>query len=107
MKIPVKVYAAGGIDCLEDSCPFKGECANHETAGDFRSEDGFTPELSVVDGQWSCKTYDREPHSGEYLENFPENTNKLPQGNLVLREGKLMRYVDIYKDDPYVEYKDE
>lgn len=45
--VRIKVYPEGGIDCLETNCPLKRECANHYTAGDFRSEDGLTPLLTI------------------------------------------------------------
>lgn len=56
VEIKLKLYNAGGIDCLEKDCPLKHECANHETAGDFRNEDGLTPDLYIVDGHFFCKT---------------------------------------------------
>ena len=34
-------------DCRMETCPFCRECANHCTAGDFRTEGGFTPQLTV------------------------------------------------------------
>jgi hypothetical protein len=39
----VKPYHA--IICENSDCPFKRECSNHSSAGDFRTEDGFSPEL--------------------------------------------------------------
>jgi hypothetical protein len=56
VEIKIKLYDLGGIDCLEKDCPFKQDCANHETAGDFRNEDGFTPDLYVVDGNFFCRS---------------------------------------------------
>ena len=39
----------------EESCYHQSECANHTTAGDFRSEGGFTPNLLLGDdGSWTC-----------------------------------------------------
>lgn len=50
VKIPVEIFNGGGIDCLSETCCYKKECANHTTAGDFRSENGFTPKLHLVSG---------------------------------------------------------
>lgn len=43
------------VICLEN-CKFDRKCANHDTAGDFRMEDGFTPKLSLRDGEVYCGT---------------------------------------------------
>src|ERR1700693_6518734 len=42
------------IECQEEdtSCPHTRECANHMTAGDFRSEDGSKPDLQ--NDVWHC-----------------------------------------------------
>jgi hypothetical protein len=51
MKIktePKGLYNA--IICLEETCLYRKNCANHVSAGDFRSEDGFTPELNLKQG---------------------------------------------------------
>jgi len=44
--------------CLDKRCKHKRECANHTTAGDFRSEDGDTPNLVKMANGWKCS---REP----------------------------------------------
>lgn len=49
-------------ECYE-SCPLSRECANHTTAGDFRSEDGMTPDLKW-NGQWLCTKEDTERNNG-------------------------------------------
>lgn len=41
--------------CIEQGCPFWNKCAQHETAGDYRSEGGFTPDLYHKNGEWVCK----------------------------------------------------
>jgi len=61
-------------ECQEESCMHKRECANHKTAGDFRSEGGMTPHLSFVDGEWFCEKEDTE----------------FQEGAMLLREGKLI-----------------
>ena len=56
MKIEATILKAGGICCNQDSCPFKSDCANHRTAGDYRSESGFTPEIFEENGKVLCAT---------------------------------------------------
>lgn len=40
--------------CHAKNCMYTRECAQHETAGDFRSEDGMTPDIVNIDGYVSC-----------------------------------------------------
>jgi hypothetical protein len=47
VDIDFKLYA-NTIECLSEDCPLRKECANHYTAGDFRSEGGMTPALRFV-----------------------------------------------------------
>lgn len=49
--------------CLEQTCPWKKDCAQHDTSGDFRSEDGMTPNLACRNGQWFCSKTE-QPHHG-------------------------------------------
>lgn len=61
-RFPVQALRLEGglVECHEDdtSCPFTRECANHCTAGDFRSESGMTPNLRLAEfsspNQWYC-----------------------------------------------------
>lgn len=57
-KVELELYEYGGIGCLSETCPYNRECANHVTAGDFRSEDGFTPLLIELHGEYFCSSYD-------------------------------------------------
>ena len=59
MKVLLRVYAESGIECLSKTCPHKRKCANHESAGDFRSEGGFTPLLSERNNEYICDSYDK------------------------------------------------
>ena len=57
----MKIYAEPrdkyeAVICLEKDCPWKRVCANHDTAGDFRSEDGVTPKLSLRNSVLHCET---------------------------------------------------
>ena len=59
MKIPynkefTKPYHA--IICEACNCPYQRECANHDSAGDFRTEGGFSPELTLKNGEVHCST---------------------------------------------------
>ncbi len=52
---PVPVYIRDKFPlCLDKECAYKSKCANHTTAGDFRSEDGRTPDLARTPSGWSC-----------------------------------------------------
>jgi hypothetical protein len=88
IHIKTKVYDGGGIDCLEDSCPFMRECANHTTAGDYRSEDGFTPDLHREGGVFFCKT--KNQSARVHYPGFPSEINGT--GSLVLKDGDLVVY---------------
>lgn len=84
--------------CISNICKFSRECANHTTAGDFRTEDGFTPEITVVSGEVVCLTQDRavsEAHTCGYGP-FPENYGKLRAGFLT-KETFLIETVQDYQ----------
>lgn len=51
--VPVKVHGEYPA-CLADDCPHHKECANHTSAGDFRSLDGDTPALALKEAEWLC-----------------------------------------------------
>ena len=82
MKIktePKGLYSA--IICLEETCLYRKNCANHISAGDFRSEDGFTPELNLRRGNVYCKTTDYLPMSK--FDDLPDNFRDLQSGLVV------------------------
>jgi len=94
-KRGVKIEAAmpngdGAIIC-EDDCVYSRECANHTSAGEFRSEGGFTPELSVNERmECFCRTKER-PVS--LVHNDPLPTGLADgRGMVVIRGGKLTVY---------------
>ncbi len=69
--------------CCLAVCKFQKECAQHYSAGDFRSEDGFSPEIEVKNGQVHCNTFGRNyitnmEKSGPF--DLPENYNQLERG---------------------------
>lgn len=55
-KVTIKIVGELGVfpECQESDCSLKRQCANHCTAGDFRSEDGWKPDLQKIDGEWFC-----------------------------------------------------
>jgi hypothetical protein len=46
-----------GLICEETECKYSRECANHSSAGDFRSEEGASPNLSLIKGEVICASY--------------------------------------------------
>ncbi len=94
-EIQLHVYQTGGIDCQDKNCLFKRECSLHETAGQFRSEDGFTPEIIMWDdGTNECMTKDRLPdrkwHKDEIFQrNIPNNIDELWRGSLCIVDGDI------------------
>lgn len=80
MKIQLDLYNT----CLSKTCPFRKECAQHTSAGDFRSERGFSPQITEA---LECLTADHP--SVETIEGiFPENHESLGYG---------------YKANPFIE----
>jgi hypothetical protein len=51
--VPIEILP-GGTPICHASCRHEKECASHMSAGDFRSEDGFTPNLMARMGEWTC-----------------------------------------------------
>lgn len=74
-------------DCLSSDCPFWTKCACNFSAGDFRMESGFTPEIFVDtdDGTIWCKTATRPPLSIKYSE-LPHNYDELDAGFVNINE---------------------
>lgn len=62
-EVPTKTLESGLIVCLaaSNTCPYTATCANHNSAGDFRTEAGFTPRLALLanaTGLRECATAD-------------------------------------------------
>lgn len=87
MLIATKIYEGGGIDCLDNGCPYKRECANHRTAGDYRSEGGFTPDLFEDNGQFFCRTKTLPANQEISYGSFPSES--MGQGELIFKDGEL------------------
>ena len=93
MRINVKIYALGGIDCLI-SCPFEKTCACHYSAGDYRTEDGFTPELIFGNEGIECLTRDK-PINKNITYSYsilPDNVDSLGYGCPVLENGQIVKF---------------
>lgn len=89
MDVKIKIYKAGGIDCLA-TCKFHHSCALHESAGDFRMETGFTPEFVLESPTMGkCATGDRPSDPSIEYETVPENSDNMGFGALVYVDGKL------------------
>jgi len=75
----MKPIVIDSFGCCDTFCIYSRECACHTTAGDFRSEDGFTPEI-FVDGKNNlfCKTGWEE--SQPPLPVLPESYDSLERG---------------------------
>lgn len=56
------------------NCPWDRVCANHYTAGDFRSEDGARPLLSLKNGEVHCETI-HSPGDGYEAHELPINVD--------------------------------
>ena len=69
MKIKVEPKdTCKAVICLDKGCPWIRVCANHCTAGDFRSEDGSRPLLSLRNGEIHCQTIHSPGNGYEYHE---------------------------------------
>jgi hypothetical protein len=85
MRIQIETYLGGGIGCLSEQCAYTRTCANHVTAGDYRSEGGFSPEIRQEDDKFFCDTADRP--LGECYYNCNDNypSGDLDQGSINMK----------------------
>lgn len=77
MKVPIKTNQID-VACYSKDCPFKKECANHISAGDFREEGGFMPKIRKENNEYFCDTYDMPPLKGK--PDFPADFYQLKRG---------------------------
>lgn len=57
LRVPVKIDYIESTHhpiCEDDTCGFTTKCAQHGSAGQYREESGFTPDLSLTRGGWVC-----------------------------------------------------
>ena len=67
--------------CEDMSCDVWQKCAQHGSAGQFREESGFTPDLVLLKSGWGCTK---------------QETDR--SGMLVWRGGKYVQYRGPYED---------
>lgn len=53
--------------CSGGKCSYTKECANHRSAGDFRTEDGSTPDLLRTNSSWKCSKQPEQTGRGAVL----------------------------------------
>lgn len=98
MKIPfnknlTKQYHS--VECESIICQFRGQCANHFTAGDFRSEGGFSPILSIRNGEVHCDTADQERDPDIISQLIPIDSYHLKSGCVCWKD--ICETVDFYE----------
>lgn len=55
---------SGDFSCASDDCPYKKECSQHVTAGDWRSESGPPPDVRCEGKEIVCYELIRQDLSG-------------------------------------------
>lgn len=61
-----------GINCMSKNCMYSRSCAQHVTAGDYRSADGMTPAIINVNGHISCKKVETHSSNPVYINSYGE-----------------------------------
>jgi len=85
-----QIAIAPSTNCNE-KCTFERSCANHVSAGDYRTEGGVTPKLTILpNGNVGCRTYYYECEDGESHETTPVNHTQ--EGCLILQDGVFILY---------------
>ena len=98
MRVDIEIFTCGALQC-NDECIFSGSCAIHKTAGEFRSEDGFSPEIRLEDDIFFCDSKDQPSRYTEYG-TVPLNHDALSSGLLRMEAGKA---VPIYNEIEFLE----
>jgi hypothetical protein len=60
----VEITLHGTYPACEADCPYSRDCANHTTAGDYRTEDGLTPDLHLELDGWKCSKQPKQTGQG-------------------------------------------
>lgn len=76
MNITIDEYSC----CASHTCPFDRECAQHTSAGEYRGESGFSPEIRLCGMQYVCDTADLPVVDDITYGQFPVNYNELGCG---------------------------
>lgn len=78
MKIDVEPKGTcPAVLCRQENCKWDRVCANHISAGDFRSEGGPRPILKLLSGEVHCDTFHSPGNGCEYHEE-PVNVDSRP-----------------------------
>jgi len=98
MKVTLEIYNGGGVGCLSEECKYTKTCANHASAGDYRDEDGFTPDLVIEHGEYVCRSADQPVLAEEWrlntVERLPANYDAFGCGSLSYKELRKRSVVD-------------
>ena len=84
------------LDCDSSDCPFRKECAQHDTAGDYRTESGFSPEIEKQGDDYICLTRNAEVDMDIDLGVYP--VGERPSGCVYISNGELKIYGGPYED---------
>lgn len=100
-KIEIDSYG----NCCDEKCVFKRECSQHRTAGDFRAEDGFRPDIKfILDEGFCCFTKNVHPYITSLNECLPTGFESMSAGALTNGDLKSIRQNAI-DNKPETEYK--
>lgn len=80
LKIMLKIEIDEYASCKTKQCSYWRDCACHSSAGDYRMEDGFTPEVffETDTNEFFCKTASEPNIRKDTL--LPSNYNELGYG---------------------------
>lgn len=97
--------------CDSTDCRYDKSCANHESAGQYRTESGFTPKIESYESAYRCLSVNIEPEKEEpnvfedgspAYPSDPVPVNHPSRGMVYHRKGKLYVY-SLDEDD--IEYE--
>lgn len=83
--VDLTVYEEGGVVCNDEKCKFVKTCANHRTAGDYRNEDGFSPDIRQSGNDYVCLSKG-SPASKTIYGQEPSNVVELDRGEVNLED---------------------
>ena len=81
---------------MQTNCRWDRVCANHETAGDFRSEGGSRPILTLRNGEVHCETF-HSPGDGYEPHETPTRTAPYEWGNAIVCWRDLVEETNNYE----------
>jgi len=83
------------FSCCSNSCMYRRECAQHVTAGDFRMEGGFTPDVVLLNGRVLCASQNSPASSLD--EDTPSDV--VDDGCVHFENGRVQPRFDRYLND--------